>query len=105
MQSSSKQPLVGEERYVTTLLTAANETGGPWEIQLSAIVGGDSVIYEYYESGRIPVVSFAIGDNNRSRLEKLSRLDYSWKKFCIFFDRCAEKWPPERQKCKDLSAH
>ena len=26
MQSSSEQPLVGEERYVTTLTTAANET-------------------------------------------------------------------------------
>ena len=26
MQSSSKQPLVGEERYVTTLITAAKET-------------------------------------------------------------------------------
>ena len=27
MQSSSEQPLVGEERYVTTLITAAKETG------------------------------------------------------------------------------
>jgi len=26
MQSSSEQPLVGEERYVTTLTTAAKET-------------------------------------------------------------------------------
>ena len=26
MQSSSEQPLVGEERYATTLITAANET-------------------------------------------------------------------------------
>ena len=26
MQSSSKHPLVGEERYVTTLITAAKET-------------------------------------------------------------------------------
>ena len=26
MQSSSKQPLVGEERYVTTLIKAAKET-------------------------------------------------------------------------------
>ena len=60
MQSSSEQRLVGEERYVTTLTTAANETSVPREIQLSAIVCGDSVIYEYYESGRIPVVSFAI---------------------------------------------
>ena len=25
MQSSSEQPLVGEERYVTTLITAAKE--------------------------------------------------------------------------------
>ena len=48
---------------------------------------------------------FCHRDNNRSRLEKLPCLDYSLKKFCIFFDRCAEKWLPERQKCKDLSAH
>ena len=27
MQSTSEQPLVGEERYVTTLITAAKETG------------------------------------------------------------------------------
>ena len=26
MQSSSEQPLVGEERYVTTLITVAKET-------------------------------------------------------------------------------
>ena len=26
MQSSSEQPLVGEERYVTTLITTAKET-------------------------------------------------------------------------------
>ena len=26
MQRSSEQPLVGEERYVTTLITAAKET-------------------------------------------------------------------------------
>ena len=26
MQSSSEQPLVGDERYVTTLITAAKET-------------------------------------------------------------------------------
>ena len=36
MQSSSEQPLVGEERYVTTLITAAKETiadsdGSPFE--------------------------------------------------------------------------
>ena len=28
MQRSSEQPLVGEERYVTTLITAAKETTG-----------------------------------------------------------------------------
>ena len=28
MQSSSKQPLAGEERYVTTLITGAKETRG-----------------------------------------------------------------------------
>ena len=29
MQSSSEQPLVGEERYVTTLITAAKKTMKP----------------------------------------------------------------------------
>ena len=29
MQSSSEQPLVGEERYVTTRITAAKETTEP----------------------------------------------------------------------------
>ena len=43
MQSSSQQPLVGEERYVTTLITAAKETSGPREIQLSAIVCRDTI--------------------------------------------------------------
>ena len=38
MQSSSEQPLVGEERYVTTLITAAKETrgGGGEEIKNKA---------------------------------------------------------------------
>ena len=31
MQSSSEQPLVGEERYVTTRITAAKETRIPAE--------------------------------------------------------------------------
>ena len=53
----------------------------------------------------ILVVFFCHPDNNRSRLEEVPCLDYSLKKFCIFFDRFAEKWLPERQKCKDLSAH
>ena len=44
MQSSSEQPLVGEERYVTTRITAAKETKGhlstrekviTWRIQAS----------------------------------------------------------------------
>ena len=30
MQSSSEQPLVGEERYVTTRITAAKETMFVW---------------------------------------------------------------------------
>ena len=34
MQRSSEQPLVGEERYVTTLITAAKET-----IEVAALVG------------------------------------------------------------------
>ena len=47
---------------------------------------------------------FCHRDNNRSRHEKVPRLDYSLKKFCIFFDRYAKKWLQERQKCEDLSA-
>ena len=38
MQSSSEQPLVGEERYVTTRITAAKETKSAWVTQVS----GDS---------------------------------------------------------------
>ena len=37
MQSSSEQPLVGEERYVMTRITAAKETRG-WFV----------IIYNYY---------------------------------------------------------
>ena len=33
MQRSSEQPLVGEERYVTTLITAAKETTSVGEIK------------------------------------------------------------------------
>ena len=47
---------------------------------------------------------FCHRDNNRSRFEKVPHLDYSLKKFCIFFDRYAKKWLQERQKCEDLSA-
>ena len=32
MQSSSEQPLVGEERYVTTLITTAKETTFYYEV-------------------------------------------------------------------------
>ena len=32
MQSSSEQPLVGEEHCVTTLITAAKETRGEWVV-------------------------------------------------------------------------
>ena len=32
MQGSSEQPLVGEERYVTTLITAAKETTSSLEL-------------------------------------------------------------------------
>ena len=35
MQSSSEQPLVGEERYVTTRITAAKETTRP----LAKVIG------------------------------------------------------------------
>ena len=37
MQSSSEQPLVGEERYVTTLITAAKETIGQAESDSYAV--------------------------------------------------------------------
>ena len=33
MQSSSEQPLVGEERYVTTRITAAKETRGEMQLK------------------------------------------------------------------------
>ena len=33
MQSSSEQPLVGEERYVTTRITAAKETIILWDVK------------------------------------------------------------------------
>ena len=39
MQSSSEQPLVGEECYVTTLITAAKETTIEEEIQECAKFG------------------------------------------------------------------
>ena len=71
---------------------------GPREIQLSAIVCRDSVIRSN------SYCFFCHRDNNRCRFEKVPRLDYSLKKFCIFFDRYAKKWLQERQKCEDLSA-
>ena len=37
MQSSSEQPLVGEERYVTTLITAAKETTSSLELGYNAV--------------------------------------------------------------------
>ena len=40
MQSSSEQPLVGEERYVTTRITAAKETIFNMAKQLSEENGG-----------------------------------------------------------------
>ena len=71
---------------------------GPREIQLSAIVCRDSVIRSN------SYCFFCHRDNNRSRFEKVPRLDYSLKKFCVYFDRYAKKWLEERQKCEDLSA-
>ena len=38
MQSSSEQPLVGEERYVTTLITAAKEITIEEEIQELSLI-------------------------------------------------------------------
>ena len=51
-----------------------------------------------------PCCFFCHQDNNRSRVGKVACLDYSFKKFCIFFDRYAIKWLQERQKCEDMSA-
>ena len=42
MQSSSEQPLVGEERYVTTRITAAKETtgaGAAKDLQVTYMIG------------------------------------------------------------------
>ena len=44
MQSSSEQPLVGEERYVTTLITAAKETRGRLVAGQSALQGRKSIV-------------------------------------------------------------
>ena len=55
---------------------------------------------EIASSGRIPVVSFAI----ETIIAVDLKLDYSSKKFCVFFDRYAEKCLQQRQKCEDLSA-
>ena len=38
MQSSSEQPLVGEERYVTTQITAAKETTGTPAVSICTVV-------------------------------------------------------------------
>ena len=71
---------------------------GPWKIQLSAIVCRESVILLNSCCFFLP-----IPDNNRSRLEEVPCLDYSLKKFFIFFnhyaknglkkDRFASTWP------------
>ena len=76
----------------------AGSSRGPREIQLSAIVCRGCVIRSN------SCCFFCDRDNNRSRLEKVLRLDYSLKKFCISFDRYAKKWLQERQKCEALSA-
>ena len=39
MQSSSEQPLVGEERYVTTLITAAKETNARFNCEKKLMEG------------------------------------------------------------------
>ena len=52
MQSSSEQPLVGEERYVTTLITAAKETivspERNWKQCLCKILGHKQRILWYF---------------------------------------------------------
>ena len=50
------------------------------------------------------MVSFAIETIIAVHLKKVPRLNFSLKKFCVFFERYAKKCLRERQKCEDLSA-
>ena len=50
MQSSSEQPLVGEERYVTTRITAAKETTG-WETNQFYLAGWEISCVSCWEKG------------------------------------------------------
>ena len=55
MQSSSEQPLVGEERYVTTRITAAKETTHPknWMSQSSFNLSNPFLIFAHDQSPRV----------------------------------------------------
>ena len=46
MQRSSEQPLVGEERYVTTLITAAKETKFTRDLGESRGTSGNVILHE-----------------------------------------------------------
>ena len=49
MQSSSEQPLVGEERYVTTRITAAKETNLKF-IVAKLLIFERKVFFEFYST-------------------------------------------------------
>jgi len=77
-------------------------------LQLFKDVVNQNITPKQHYLVHLPTHIFKFGptvrDNNHSRLEKVPRLDYSSKKFFIFFGRYAKKWLQERQKCEDLSA-
>ena len=63
MQSSSEQPLVGEEHCVTTLITAAKET------RLQSALRSFAIVCDYMETGLFAIVCdlrSAIRDRLRS---------------------------------------
>ena len=47
MQSSSEQPLVGEERYVTTRITAAKETTCSRDNPSDIAISRDIIVWSY----------------------------------------------------------
>ena len=52
MQSSSEQPLVGEERYVTTRITAAKETRSTNERNFVALKESISIILKVTKASK-----------------------------------------------------
>ena len=58
MQSSSEQPLVGEERYVTTLITAAKETTSPVAIMSLA----NKFVYLCLDRRKVTLQVYGVGN-------------------------------------------